>query len=60
MSADDNFKSMRRAMARELKDLLGSGYVDEYYFSHASGFVNVAEWYAERVAAEAIKTAESA
>lgn len=43
MSWDRN--ALRRDMAEEASDLLGSGYVPEYYRNAASGFVMIAEAY---------------
>lgn len=49
MSATDR---MRAEMYAEMRDLLGSGYVQEYYESAAAGFIDIAVHYAGDIAAE--------
>lgn len=46
-------KKMQDEMAEEMRDLLGNGYVDDYYVQNADGFVRIAEYYAAKVSASA-------
>lgn len=45
---------LRESMARAMRDLLGRGYVDDYYHSCASDFVMVAEGYVDAAVKEAL------
>lgn len=45
-------QQMQKDMAEEVRDLLGPGYVPDYYAGLASGFVMVAEHFARGVLAE--------
>lgn len=60
MSTDqtDHLADLTKDMAAEVEDLLGSGYVPDYYRSLASGFVGIAENYAKAALAARLAAVE--
>lgn len=46
----------RREFVRAVRDLLGSGYVDDYYESMASEFISVGEWLLDKRQRESTMT----
>ena len=47
---DEDLKRMRKDMTDEMRaNVIGSGYVPEYYEQLADGFVGIAEYYIDQV-----------
>lgn len=42
-------KDMREAMVEQVRENLGSGYVDDYYEQIAEDFIQIALWYGDGV-----------
>lgn len=52
MDREELRQEMKRQMTGLMKEIVGSGYVEDYYEQLAQDFIGCAEWYANAATAE--------